>query len=71
MKLGGRRVLMCSCEGSMPLDVKAVAKALGGEAPEQVYSQLCRAQLDSFRSAVSEGGPLLVCCAQEDRKSVV
>ena len=65
MKLGGRRVLMCSCEGSMPLDVKAVAKALGGEAPEQVYSQLCRAQLDSFRSAVSEGGPLLVCCAQE------
>ena len=49
----------------MPLDAKAVAKALGSEPPEQVYSQLCRAQLDSYRAAVSEGGTLLVCCGQE------
>ncbi|MDO8606592.1 MAG: 4Fe-4S binding protein [Phaeospirillum sp.] len=65
MKLNGRRVMMCSCEGSMPLDPKAVAAVLGTDSPEQIYSQLCRAQLDSYRSAVSSGEPLLVCCGQE------
>ncbi|CAA7626304.1 4Fe-4S binding protein [Magnetospirillum sp. SS-4] len=65
MKIGGRRVLMCSCEGSMPLDVKALAKALGTEPPERVFTQLCRAQAAAYREALADGEPLLVCCGQE------
>jgi len=65
MKLGGRRVLMCSCEGTMPLDAKSVAAALGCEPPERIHSQLCRAQLDAYRAALAEGEPLMVCCGQE------
>ncbi|EME71324.1 ferredoxin [Paramagnetospirillum caucaseum] len=65
MKVGGKRVMVCSCEGSMPLDVKALAKALGTEPPEQVYFQLCRSQADAFRQAVASGGELLVACGQE------
>ncbi len=49
----------------MPLDPKAVAAALGGETPEPVYFQLCRAQVDAYRAALSGGEPLLVCCGQE------
>lgn len=65
MKLGGRRVLMCSCEGSMPLDAKAVAAALDIAPPERVFTQLCRSQLEEYRAALAGGEPLLVCCGQE------
>ena len=65
MKVGGRRVLMCSCEGSMPLDAKALAKALATDPPERVYSQLCRAQVAAYGEALAGGEPLLVCCGQE------
>lgn len=49
----------------MPLDPKALAATLGTEPPERVYTQLCRAQVDAYRAAVSGGEPLLVCCGQE------
>ncbi len=65
MKVGGKRVMVCSCEGTMPLDIKALAKALGTEPPEQVYFQLCRSQADAFRKAAASGEELLVCCGQE------
>ena len=65
MKLGGRRVLMCSCEGTMPLDPQAVAAALGVAPPASVFTQLCRAQVEAYRAAISDGEPLLVCCGQE------
>ncbi|CUW40542.1 4Fe-4S ferredoxin, iron-sulfur binding [Magnetospirillum sp. XM-1] len=65
MKVGGKRVMVCSCEATMPLDVKALAKALGTEPPDQVYFQLCRSQADAFRKAAAAGEDLLVCCGQE------
>ena len=65
MKVGGRRVMVCSCEGTMSLDPKALAKALGTEPPDQVYFQLCRSQVEAFRAAASTGEKLLVCCGQE------
>lgn len=49
----------------MPLDAKALAKALGTEPPERLYSQLCRAQVAAYREALAGGEPLLVCCGQE------
>jgi len=57
------RILICSCEGSMPLDAGAVAKGCG--AAVGTADQLCRAQLDRFRAALAEGAPLTVGCTQE------
>src|ERR671919_514844 len=64
MELKGKRLLVCNCEVSMALDGRALAKACGAEAGE-VHSQLCRAQIDSFRRAVAAGEPLVVGCTQE------
>jgi ferredoxin len=64
MEVKGRQVLVCNCEVSMALDGKALGRACGAEGAE-VHTQLCRAQLDSFRRAAAAGGPLLVGCTQE------
>ena len=65
MKIGGRTVLMCSCDGTMAPDAKSVAAALGAEPPATIHTQLCRSQVDAYRKAVSAGEPVLVCCGQE------
>ncbi len=64
MEIDGKRVLICDCEGSIPLDGDALAKAFGGSNP-QVVSQLCRAQIGEFQRAVLDGRPMLVACTQE------
>ena len=64
MRLNGKRVLVCNCEASMPLDGRAVAAACGAERLD-VHTQLCRAQIEGFRRAVAEGGPVLIACQQE------
>lgn len=64
MKVGGRNVLVCSCEGTMPVDGKALAAVLGGQAP-QVFHHLCRSQLAAFSAALAGGEKLLVACRQE------
>ena len=66
----GRTMLVCSCEGTMPLDGDAIARGCGS-APRQADA-LCRRQLDMFREALSRGDSLVVGCTQEqplDRKS--
>lgn len=68
MKLGGRRLLICDCEATMPLDggkLTRACQAAGGEGEIQPDSQLCRAQLGNFQQAVVSGEPLLVACTQE------
>lgn len=64
MKVGGKQVLVCSCEGTMPVDGKAVAAALGTETP-QIFHQLCRTQLSAYSEALASGEPLMVACRQE------
>ncbi len=65
MELKGKRILVCNCESSMPLDGKSLAKACGAEGGCEVHTQLCRAQIESFKTAVVSGEPLLVGCTQE------
>lgn len=78
MKLNGKRLLVCNCEGTMTIDGKALAKACraaaaaGGKADKDadaefaVNSHLCRAQLNEFeRLAGKADGDLLVACTQE------
>src|ERR1700704_3856021 len=59
-----RRILICSCEDTMPLDAEAVRR---GCQSSQVTTarQLCRAELDRFREAAASGNPLVVACTQE------
>jgi ferredoxin len=65
MELKGKRILVCNCEISMPLDGKALANACGAERASDVHTQLCRAQIESFKAAAASGEPLIVGCTQE------
>ena len=69
MKIGDRTVLVCDCAHSIALDGAALGKACGDGSAVTVHTQLCRAQLDRFEAAVTQGAakgqPLLVACTQE------
>jgi len=62
MPESARTVLTCSCEGTMPLDGKALATA-GAEG--RSAHQLCRAQLENFRAALGRFAEVTVTCTQE------
>ena len=59
-----RKVLICSCEDTMPLDGAGVRRACRG-AEVLEGRQLCRAELERFRQAVAGGAPVTVACTQE------
>ena len=65
MKIGGRSCLVCDCEGTMPLDARALARALEGGAEPVVHHQLCRQQIASAGNAAATGEALLIACTQE------
>jgi ferredoxin len=56
-------VIACSCEGTMPLH----ADTLGGHCDGRLRTanQLCRAEIDLFKTALAEGVPVTVGCTQE------
>jgi ferredoxin len=59
-----KKILICSCEDTMHLDVAAVQHGCrNGEI--ETFHQLCRAQLDRFCNAAKTGDALLVGCTQE------
>ena len=58
------KILICSCEDTMPLDGAAVQRGCR-EAEVLTARQLCRAELDKFRAAAAGGDALLVGCTQE------
>src|SRR5260370_747281 len=58
------KILICSCEDTMPLDKAAVERGCRG-ADVSTARQLCRAELEKFRAAVAGGEPLIVGCTQE------
>ncbi len=59
-----RKILICSCEGSMPLDVEAIERGCRG-AEVASARQLCRGEREKFRTAAAADQPLLVGCVQE------
>lgn len=71
MKLNDKTVLICDCEGTMPLDGEKLAKACGrkpAEAPA-VHRNLCRRELERFARSVDgaarDGTGTIVACTQE------
>ena len=62
--------LICDCNGTMPLDRRAIAAALGAEAARGVdvaCSTLCRRDAGTFQLAIKSDDDVLVACTQESR----
>jgi ferredoxin len=57
------RILICSCDGTMPLGTEAIRCGCNGE--PITATQLCGAELDRFRSIAAQDGPVTVACTQE------
>jgi ferredoxin len=58
-----QKILICSCEDTMPLDADAVRRGCGGNVA--TADHLCRTQIDRFRAAIADGEPIIVGCTQE------
>jgi len=63
MPLAGKTLKLCSCNGTIALDAKRLAQALGTEQPT-VHRELCRKETGAFRAALGEP-ELIVGCTQE------
>jgi ferredoxin len=59
-----RKILICSCEDTIPLDGTRVERACRG-ADVVRGRQLCRAELDRVRDAAAGGQAIVVACTQE------
>lgn len=58
-----RTILLCSCEGTMPLDPATVAKGCG-KARVVPVKHLCGPELDLYRKTASHGAVTVACTAQ-------
>ena len=63
-RVGDKQLLLCSCNGTMPLDAAALERALELAGPLPVHSQLCQKELSALADAKGE---CLVACTQEAR----
>ena len=59
-----KTILMCSCEDTMRLDTAAIERGCR-DGKINTFRHLCRAEIERFRDAVGEDGPLVVACTQE------
>src|ERR1043166_6595605 len=59
-----RTILLCSCDDTMSPEAARVGRVCRGASIGSAH-QLCRAELERFRAAAAQGGPLTVGCTQE------
>ncbi len=64
MTLEGKTLKVCSCNGTIPLDAKRLAAALGLDAPLAVHRALCRTDAAAYRAALGDPD-VIVACTQE------
>ena len=65
MSILDKNLHLCSCNGTMPLDAEALARALKLVTPPTIGTSLCQRQLSQFADGVA--GDALVACTQETR----
>src|SRR3989440_9808436 len=63
MSAATSRLLICSCEKTMPLDAAAIGR--GCTAKVTQANQLCGQELERFKQALADGAPITVACTQE------
>ena len=59
-----RKILLCSCDDTMSLDVDTVRRCCRGATVETGH-QFCRAELARARALINESVPVTVACTQE------
>jgi ferredoxin len=59
-----RKILLCTCEDTMPLDPEAVRRGCRGALVMSSH-QLCRKELERFQSIAKDPASLTVACTQE------
>ena len=62
MATAGRTIIVCSCEQTMPIDAANIPARCGSV---RTADQLCRRQLELFKSVIAEGAPVTIGCTQE------
>jgi ferredoxin len=65
MSLHDSTLHLCDCNGTMPLDAAALARALELAGPLPLHRQLCQKELAAFVDGA--GGDVIVACTQEAR----
>ena len=65
MSVRDKQLHVCNCNGTMPLDEQALARALELSGPLPLHTQLCQKELGMFAQHTS--GDVLVACTQEAR----
>ena len=65
MTIADKRLMLCSCNGTMPLDAAALAKALDLAAVPTPRMMMCQKELAGY--AADASGDLVVACTQEAR----
>jgi ferredoxin len=65
MSLESKTLKVCSCNHTVPLEVKALAAALKTGAPLAVHHELCRKDAGAFQAALGGGDDVIVACTQE------
>jgi hypothetical protein len=64
MSLEGKTLKVCSCNRTVGVDAKALARALKTAEPLTVHDQLCRKDAGAFQAALGESD-VIVACTQE------
>ena len=64
MKVSDKTVALCTCNGTMPLDADAIARAAETTAGP-IHAAMCQKDLARYKEGV--GGDMLVACTQEQR----
>src|SRR5438067_6505561 len=64
MSLEGKTLKVCSCNRTIGVDAKALAKALKGGAALAVHDQLCRKDAGAFQAALNDSD-VIIACTQE------
>jgi ferredoxin len=64
MALADKTLMLCNCNGTLPIDAKALVAALKSGQPLAVHSELCRKQVAQFQAGLDQP-EILVACTQE------
>jgi heterodisulfide reductase subunit A-like polyferredoxin len=65
VSLSDKKLFLCDCNATLPIDAAALARALELAGAPKVYGQLCQKELAAL---VSAEGDCLVACTQEARR---
>ncbi len=65
MSVADKKLFLCSCNGTMPLDADSLAGALALPAVPGVHTTLCQRELARFEAEAQ--GDVVVACTQEQR----